>query len=183
MRVTHKATAAVIAVLAGCTWAVPAAVSQAVPTPESAVSAHQKDSVQATSGTTVSFEAPEGWTTTPASSRTFAVYTRSQENQEITLSVVDGSQDFDTTADRVLRQQSLSGTSAAFDGGRISSPNGFSGKTCVAIRQAEKATGPCAVVHKDGTVVTVTATSTGKDEAPDLQAVVDSLEVSKEEAA
>lgn len=182
MRVTQKATAAVIAVLAGCTWAVPAAVSHAVPAPVSTVSAHQKDSLQAPSGTTVSFQAPEGWSTTPSSNRTSTVYTRTQDDQEIALSVVEGSQDFDTTADRVLRRQSLSGTSAAFDGGRISSPNGFSGKTCVAIRQAEKATGPCAVVHKDGTVVTVTATSTGKDEAPDLQALVDSLEMTKEAA-
>ncbi|WP_147406077.1 hypothetical protein [Kocuria tytonis] len=139
MKLTQTLPAAVIAVLLAGTWAVPA--------PTTSVGAHEKGTLTTASGTTVSFDAPRRWSTTPSTSRTSTAYTRTEDDQVLTLSVIEGSEDFDTTADRVLRQKSLSGTSAAFDGGRITSRSGFSGKSCVAIKSAEKATGPCAVVH------------------------------------
>lgn len=182
MKVTHRTSAAVLAVMTACTWAVPAAVSHAVPAPQLTVGAHEQGALDSTAGTTVTFRAPEGWSTSPSTSRTSVTFTRAEQDQELTLSVVDGSQNFDTTADRVLRQQALDGTSAAFDGGSVSGGGGFTGKSCVAIKTEQKATGPCAVVHNGATVVLVTATSTSKDEAPDLQGLLDSLAASKEGA-
>lgn len=183
MKMTHMVPAAVIAVLMAGTWAVPAAVSHAVPEPRTTVGTNESGEVQTPQGATVRFEAPQGWSTSPATARTSVTYAKDQDDQELTVSVIDGSQDFDTTADRVLRQQAITGTSAAFDGGQVSAAGGFSGKSCVAIKPDEQATGPCAVVHKGDTVVSVTATSTSKDEAMDLQGLLDSLQLSEESAS
>lgn len=175
MRLTQKLPAVVLAVLAGATWAVPAAVSRAVENPTTTVNTRETEALEATAGANLEYQAPEGWSTSPSTSRASVVYTKPEDDQTLKMSVVDGSQDFDVTADRVLRQQALDGTSAAFDGGEIKTSNGFTGKSCVAIKTEEKATGPCAVVHKEDLVVLVIATSTGKGEAPDLQNLLNSF--------
>lgn len=177
MHVSHKLPAAVLAALAAATWAVPAAVDRAVPTPRSATTSAEVVSLEAEGGTVLEFQAPAGWSTTPSEERSSLVYTKPEGDQVLELSVLDGSKNFDTTAERVLRQQALSGTSAAFDGEQVTSSNGFTGKSCVAIKPADHATGHCAVVHKDDLVVTVLATSTGKGQSPDLQPLVDSFRV------
>ena len=182
MKVTQKRSAAVLAGLMACTWAVPAAVSHAVPEPRDTVGAHETRSLESPTGTAVAFEAPRGWTATPPDTRTSATFTGPRGGQELVLSVVDGSQDFDTTAQRVLRHQALNGVSAAFDGGTVAPRNGFTGRTCVAVKTEEGATGPCAVVHHGETVVLVTATSTDRREIPELEGVLDSLRKSEEGA-
>ncbi|WP_165860406.1 hypothetical protein [Kocuria tytonicola] len=174
---SHKLPAAALAVLAAATWAVPAAVDKVVPEPQSVTTAAEKATLEATGGSVLEFHAPEGWSTMPTQNRASVTYTKPQDDQELTISVIDQSKNFDTTADRVLRQQALEGTSAAFDGGTVSSAGGFTGKSCVAIKPNDQATGNCAVVHKDDLVVAVTATSSGKDQAPDLQPLVDSFRV------
>ena len=183
MQLRHKLPAAALAVLAAATWAVPAAVDPAVEEPQSVTTAAEKATLEATGGSVLEFRAPEGWSTTPSQTRSAVTYTKPQDDQELSISVIDQSENFDTTADRVLRQQALEGTSAAFDGGTVSSAGGFTGKSCVAIKQNDQATGTCAVVHKDDLVVAVTATSTGKDRAPDLQSLVDSFTAVQRDAA
>lgn len=182
MQLSHKLPAVALAVLAAATWAVPAAVDKAVPEPQSVTTAAEKATLEATGGSVLEFRAPEGWSTTPTQNRASVTYTKPRDDQELSISVIDQSENFDTTADRVLRQQALDGTSAAFDGGTVSSAGGFSGKSCVAIKPADQATGNCAVVHKDDLVVAVTATSTGKDQAPDLQSLVDSFTAVQQDA-
>lgn len=177
MQLSHRLPAVALAALAAATWAVPAAVDQAVPEPQSVTTAAEKATLEATGGSVLEFRPPEGWSTTPSQTRSSVTYTKPQDDQQLSISVIDQSENFDTTADRVLRQEALSGTSAAFDGGTVSSAGGFSGKSCVAIKPNDQATGNCAVVHKDDLVVAVTATSTGKDQAPDLQPLVDSFRV------
>ncbi|MDO4919830.1 hypothetical protein [Kocuria sp.] len=183
MQLSHKLPAAVLAVLAAATWAVPAAIDRAVEEPQATTTSSETVSLEATGGSVLDFRAPGGWTTTPSGTRSSVTYTKPKDEQTLHISVLDQSKDFDTTADRVLRQEALAGTSAAFDGGTVTSPSGFSGKSCVAIKPDDKATGPCAVVHKGDLVVAVTATSTGKDQAPDLQSLVDSFTVAQSDAA
>lgn len=121
MRLKQKIPAAVIAVLLAATWAVPAMASRLVPPPTSTVGAHDVAKLEAVGGSVVTFQAPRGWSTTPSSETNSVTYTKPQNDQELSLYVVGGSKNFDITADRILRENSVSGTSAAFDGDKVSS--------------------------------------------------------------
>lgn len=61
--------------------------------------------------------------TAPSFSRSSAHFEK--DEQTLTLAVVDGSVDFDTTADRIVRNQDEQGVAAAYDGGKLSTRNGF----------------------------------------------------------
>ena len=63
--------------------------------------------------------------TAPSFSRSSAHFEK--DEQTLTLAVVDGSVDFDTTADRIVRNQDEQGVAAALDGGKLSTRNGFAG--------------------------------------------------------
>ena len=61
--------------------------------------------------------------TAPSFSRSSAYFEK--DEQTLTLAVVDGSVDFDTTADRIVRHLDEQGVAVAFDGGKLSTRNGF----------------------------------------------------------
>ncbi|WP_240742531.1 PrsW family glutamic-type intramembrane protease [Dermacoccus nishinomiyaensis] len=71
----------------------------------------------------MTFRAPEGGVTAPSFSRSSAYFEK--DEQTLTLAVVDGSVDFDTTADRIVRHLDEQGVAVAFDGGKLSTRNGF----------------------------------------------------------
>lgn len=59
----------------------------------------------------------------PSFSRSSAHFEK--DEQTLTLAVVDGSVDFGTTADCIVRNLDEQGVAAAFDGGKLSTRNGF----------------------------------------------------------
>lgn len=179
MRVAQVGPAVALAVLLGATWAVPAALSAAVANPTTTVAADEIDMVQAPGGSELHFRAPAGWQQYKETSHSDAHYS-SPDGPRLTVSIIDGSRDFDTSADRVLRQLSGSGIDAAFDGGRVDSPSGFTGKTCVVVNSGRQTHGNCAVVHREGLIAAVTVTRPGDGPLPDLNELIDSFHVDQE---
>lgn len=183
MKITQIGPAVAITALLGATWAVPAAISAATPTPEDSVkTVGSKTTLEGMQGDKVTFTSPRGWTTPRSSSHQSKAF--SQGDKSIDVSLLDGSDDFETTSKRVVRNLSNEGVAVVYDGGRITSKNGFEGKTCTAVVAAAQAAGRCAVVHKGGVVVTIISTDakTGptQDAMKSVDTIVDTLELKKE---
>lgn len=179
MKLTQVGPAALLTVLLGATWAVPAAVSKSVPTPTETVASGERITLGGPAGQKVAITPPAGWQThrpTSDSSRTFF---DERTDRQLAVLVLDGSTDFDTTADRMVRTLDQSGLPASFDGRQVTTRSGFSGKSCVAIDTQDDGSGPCAIVHRGKLVVAVVATGKSTEPRLDLTPVLDSLTVVK----
>lgn len=180
-RLRNTGAAIALAVLLAGTWAVPAAISAATPDHTEPTGPDTTRSLTAPSGSTIEYLAPVGWDKQRTREHTAATYTGPGDHQSLVLSVVDGANDFDTTADRRLANLERSGTSAIFDGEISPTPNGFAGKSCVAVDTAERTAGRCAVVHHGDVVVTISATGRDPDATVDPMTLVDSLRIHEKE--
>lgn len=179
MKLTQVGPAALLALLLGATWAVPAAVSKSVPAPTDTIAAGERITLGAPGGQEVTVAPPAGWQTHRPTSDASRVFFDERTDRQLVMLVLDGSTNFDTTADRMLRTLDQSGLPATFDGRSITSRSGFSGKSCVAIDTQDDGSGPCAIVHRGKLVVAVVATGKSTEPRLDLTPVLDSLTVAK----
>ncbi|WP_433660661.1 hypothetical protein ACQPW1_48480 [Nocardia sp. CA-128927] len=167
-----KPAGVVLAVIAALI-AVPSALAALVPTRETAVAPDTELEVTAPGEEpdTVSFGGVGGWQRRATGDQTTAVLV-APDGSRLAVSVIDGVTDFADAADWRLKVLGAQGFDAAFDGGEVKTPNGFSGRTC---RGTDRA-GVCAIVGNEKLAVTLVLIGDNAT-LPELTPVLESLTV------
>ncbi|PRQ11777.1 hypothetical protein C1Y63_05055 [Corynebacterium sp. 13CS0277] len=149
------APAAVIAVLLGCTWAVPAAIAHVLTPPTTPVAAGT--AVLDTGMVKVTYPAPAGWeehrTGSPASTR----YT--QGDDSLSVRIVSGVSDVRTAAERTATSMSSDGMAVILSDEKQTTDQGYEAYSCETVNNGDNTAGPCAMIAHGDTLVAVTSLS------------------------
>lgn len=136
----------------GALLVIPTVIAASIPEREEFVEPGTRIGLQAPGEEpdTISFGGVDGWEQRPTGDPTTAVF-QSPQDTVLIITMANGVTNFPDAAEWRLKVLGVQGFDGVFDGGEVSTPNGFSGPTC----RGDGQDGVCAIVGKDNLIVSL----------------------------
>lgn len=175
MKLTNIGPAVVIAACLIATAAVPMGVSQAIGHPTERVpSGHTEEMTQ--SGDGVTFTAPEGFDQHLDTNPKAETYTSDGRTLRVVFNG-GATAEAEVVRERAAEALTRDGYATSMTTDDVRTVNGLEGRSCSVVAVKSQQSGDCAILVKDGIVVSVVSVAEAGKQPLDLQPLLDSLSV------